>query len=385
MQIFFHFKNYYKKIFTKIKLFQSELVLFNLLIILFSLTEIIKKNNYIFFIFLIPAILLMIYAIHSWKWVIVIFGFLIIISLLLFFLNSNFSFHNLDHLFNFKNNPRLLMQQYIDNNYNDNVASCIKLLLFNEKNYETTIYQNIIKLNIVHLFVVSGVHLSALISLVNFLFKKWKWAKNIISILVALFLMYMTNFSISAIRIVLTLLLSLFLANKMNKLNIIILSAIIICLLAPNDAVSFGFILSYMSVIFILIINKIFDNQIIKIFIINIALSLASLPFNIYFNQAFNLFGWIYSFAFGPLIIFIYIISLFFCWIPFLFNVFEFIYINLIELIKNCVNNNHLIKMKIDKNILCLLNFIWCCLIDIYLFKNYQKPKKLNLNYFNNV
>lgn len=329
----------------------------------------------------------MFYAINSWKIIIVVFSGLVIFSLLLVFLNSNFSFQKFNNLFDFKNNLRSLMKQYIEQNYNNNVANFIKLLLFNEKDYKCQIYQNIIKLNIVHLFVVSGMHLSALITLVNFLFKRWKWFENILSILISLFLMYMTNFSISSIRIVLTLLLSLFLRNKISKLKITILSALLICLVAPTDAISYSFILTYMSIILILVINKIYDNQIIKIFIINITLTLLSIPFNIYFNQAFNLFGWIYSFTFAPFIILIYLITICFCWIPFLFNAFQFIYTSIIELISNCVNDNHLVKIKFNKNILCFINFFWYLLINFCLFRIHYLNQKhlLNLKCFNNV
>lgn len=208
---------------------------------------------------------------------------------------------------------------YVDQNYSIDSATIIKALIFNEKNYEHDFFQNLNRLDVIHLFVVSGVHINLLIMLINKCFKKFKWIRISISFIICSFLFYLTGFSISILRIIIGLILRLFL--RWSNLQLSLLNGIIVNLCFSNDANNYGCLMSYVATIFISFLISIIKNKIILAICINCCTPLILLPIVTNFNHNINILYFLNGIILSGPILFLYYFEMMICWLPFIFEI----------------------------------------------------------------
>lgn len=133
----------------------------------------------------------------------------------------------------------------------------------------------------VHLLSVSGFHVSVIVSLLIFLFKKLK-ANNYVSFsvtaLVLIFYAYLCEFSASVVRSIIMSLLVLYasIRNKdCDRMSSLCAAAIFIITLNPLDLFNISFVLSFVSVLSIILLMPVFERFFSKFFKDKLASSLS--------------------------------------------------------------------------------------------------------------
>ncbi|MGL4948525.1 MAG: ComEC/Rec2 family competence protein [Mycoplasma sp.] len=214
---------------------------------------------------------------------------------------------------------RTEMKSYIDDIYQEPNNQIIRMFIFNDKFYYEDFYSNYKDLGILHLFVVSGLHVSCLCIIINKITGRWKLLNLIIKICLCFFLFYLSNLSISILRILICYVIKIiFYKKKFDSLELNLYVAVIIGVLLPNDAGSYSYILSMMCTIAICIIARYVKSKILVLFLINTLISFLTLPIIIKFNGEINILGFINGLIFNYIIIAFYIFELVFCWMPFM-------------------------------------------------------------------
>ena len=150
--------------------------------------------------------------------------------------------------------------------------------------------ENLKEINAVHLFVVSGFHISFIYSIINKLIKTKKIISNIISLLICCFYVYLLNFSISALRAVLTIGISTFFKDKLNALDSLSISGILILLIEPLNVFNYSFIMSFLLTFTIIICNKILKryNKVFQMLLISLVCFLVMFPIQLSLNYEVN-------------------------------------------------------------------------------------------------
>lgn len=94
------------------------------------------------------------------------------------------------------------------------------LMVFNEKvSLTNDFYHQLVNLGIVHLFVVSGLHLNLIYYGIRKILKKHHKISKIFAILIICFYGYLLNFSYGVLRVLFTILCSLFLQKRKYTSN----------------------------------------------------------------------------------------------------------------------------------------------------------------------
>lgn len=186
---------------------------------------------------------------------------------------------------------------------------------------------NISKIGISHLFVISGLHVAMIIMFLEFIMKKLKvkplYQKIIIVIILGGYVL-IVNFLISVIRVYLNYLLKLMF--KLKQLDLISINFMIVVLINPYIIFQLSFILSYLIAFFMCIYqekqilkNK-FLNKTLNLYILTFLIQLLVFPFVVSINPDFN----IISILVNPL--FIFIVSYIFLPFSFLTLIIPIIY-----------------------------------------------------------
>ncbi|MDE5617364.1 MAG: ComEC/Rec2 family competence protein, partial [Ureaplasma sp.] len=200
---------------------------------------------------------------------------------------------------------------------NKSVADFIYLILFNYKNsYSNEIYQKLIQLSIVHLFIISGLHVNFFFALIKKIFfkeKKYFWINNSINLIICLVYSYFLNFSISIIRITINCFIK-FINKNLNWIKINNISGILILIIFPKESTNFGFLMSYLCVITIGLVSNNNLNKILQLIIVNFFCILVTLPIIIKLNGKINIFAIFLSIIYTPITFFSYFWYLFFAW-----------------------------------------------------------------------
>ena len=123
------------------------------------------------------------------------------------------------------------MINYLDKLYNGEINALLKMLIFNLRDYRSEIYQYTKELNIVHLFTVSGLHISILITIIEKIFKKYKLFNFLFSFSILIFIIYLVNFSVSSIRVLVTLIIKKISKEKLTGFNSSCLGGILIAII----------------------------------------------------------------------------------------------------------------------------------------------------------
>ncbi|MGL4950376.1 MAG: ComEC/Rec2 family competence protein [Mycoplasma sp.] len=211
------------------------------------------------------------------------------------------------------------MMNHVGTLYPGDNGKILQMLIFNEKFYNEAFYDNFRKLGLLHLFVVSGLHISMLSFLIDKIFKKYKYIRILLKLILCSFLFYLTKFSLSILRALLSTILRLIISNK--DINLIEQNAIvglIFCFILPHDISGFSFILTMICTISISFIISLVNLKWLQFIVINITLGFITLPITAKFNDEINILGFLNGVAFNYVIVFFYIIEFFICWIPFI-------------------------------------------------------------------
>lgn len=283
-----------------------------------------------------------------------------------------------------------LINKYIDKKLETKSKGMIKALTIGDKfDFDDSLYYSIGKIGISHLFVISGLHVNMISSLILFILNKIKLKekyKNIISIFI-LFLYYVIcGYLISVLRVILSYILKI--VNKVynygfsNK-DIISINIILVLLINPYQAFQYSFLLSYTISTSIILCNKILESKGIlkniktglKISILSI---LVTIPIIVKINPTINLLSIVYNIIYIP---FVSYVMLPFSFIVIVFPITENIY-NLLYILFSNVTT-YLSKIRIFN---ISLSFPSITLVIVYyfiLFKNitFLEFRKINYKY----
>ena len=248
----------------------------------------------------------------------------------------------------------------------------LKIFLLGDKseleNNQVSTYKD---LGIIHLFSISGMHISLLLELIDFIYKKNNTKRSIITIFI-LFIYYLVVNSVSLLRCIV-----FFIIKKINQLLLINLnhkkeiaiSVMSLIIIKPTLIYNIGFYYSTILSIAISIYGrKTIKNNLLKCIYISLVAFLFSLPLNLYMNYEINILSIINNIIFIPLITsIIFPLSLLTLLIPFLDDVL-YILMEIIEEISNILVNKDFIFIFKKPDL--LLIFIYYIVIILVLDNN---------------
>ncbi len=258
----------------------------------------------------------------------------------------------------------------------------------------TAIYKMINYLNLAHLFVLSGFHVTVIANWLKKLFNLLTnnyFFKNIITLIILWLLCYILNFNASILRATFMFTFKVFSKLLFNKKYHIIdywsLSFLIMFVFWPYQIFAFNFVLTFISSLTIYLSTEIikkrqvdhFDKHILqnrktKFFrffikflpIFNVYL--ITLPILIYINQDWNLFGLLINFLFTPFIIIYQLLGIILIWSPFSINFLTILLLEWCKIIAKISINVQLIFL----NIQTLINIYAIIFKTLMICKNFQ-------------
>ncbi len=285
---------------------------------------------------------------------------------------------NTNILYKMKNN-------LIDKINNKSSSQYLKAFILGDtSNIDSNIVNSYKDNGIIHLFSISGMHVTFLSSILLYILNKIK-KTNFNYFIISLFLlfyMFLTNFSNSIIRS--TLLFICFSINsifdlKVNKMNIFLLILSITIIINPYNIYNTGYIFSYTISFYLLLFNKIINskkNYITKIFITSIISFLVSIPILINNYFSINLMTIINNIIFVPFVsFFIFPLSFISLILPKLDIIYDFL-INILENLSLFI-----LKFKFEI-ILCHINLfmiIFYYIIITFILYKISKDKYIYL------
>ncbi len=211
---------------------------------------------------------------------------------------------------------RTKMMDYIGSIYSREPRDFIYMLLFNQK--DNSFYKSLIDLNVAHLFVISGLHISIFCGIIDKLIKK-KPISLTINILFTCFIFYMTQFSISILRVMITLIVGVIVRKKeLDSFIRTCITGMVMLVLFPTSCMNMSYILTIMCTLFITYVINETESHWLQFVLINFVTSLVIMPITISFNNKVNVLYFLNNLLFSDLIIVIYYFELLFCWIPFM-------------------------------------------------------------------
>ncbi len=222
-------------------------------------------------------------------------------------INSSVSIYTLNRLINDSLNAR----------FKGNTASFLKALLVGETNtLGEELSEDIRKVGIGHLFVISGLHMNVLAMIITKILKLFKVKTSFIDYIIIFFFIiyyFITLGMVSILRVLLTFILSTI--NKKNKLllsslDIYIISIIFILLVNPYYLVNYSFLLTYIISTSLVIISPLlkfkgFKGSILNNIIMSVNSILVTLPIIINISPTINFLSIIYNLFYIPFISYI--------------------------------------------------------------------------------
>ena len=254
------------------------------------------------------------------------------------------------------------------------------LLLGDNSNIEANIKTSYQENGISHLFAISGLHVSFLILLIDFILKRVIKVVNlryVIIILFLLFYMFLTGYSMSILRsAIFTILLSI---NKIFKIeietiNILIFTLVIILFINPLYLYNIGLLFSFVITFYLICFSKIINGNFFrKIFITSFIAFVVSFPIVINNFYQVNFLSIVYNVFFVPFVSYI-ILPLVICTFifPFLDNVL-YAFIFALEKISMFLNGIGFYKVIFCK--MSLLSIIIYYLLVTFVLVLYKKGK----------
>ena len=239
--------------------------------------------------------------------------------------NSCRVIHGSNLVYSIKNNIYKRINKLKSRNYINAILLGNKSLLSEEE------YTSLKDNNIMHLFAISGMHVSFLISLIDTLLKKFnKNIKSIIAIIVIFFYSFLVGFLASILRVLLYLIIDYICSIfniKISKIKKLIICCLLLLIYNPFYIYDLGFIYSF-TLMFFIYHFSINDSNRIKSYLKMILLTfLVSAPITIYNFYHLNFLSLLTNIIFIPIIsMFIFPLALLTCVIPYLDNILYFFF-----------------------------------------------------------
>lgn len=246
------------------------------------------------------------------------------------------------------------------NDSNKKYSDYTNLLLLGKKTINNKeIYKSLIQLNIIHLFVISGLHISLFFIIFKALLKLIKINNKystLISFIPLLIYLFFLNFPIASTRaFIFTILLSLnknVFKNKFASFDLLSLTSILFLFYNPYYVYSFSYIFTFLATSLILLVNRSNWSKKTKIFILPFFIYFGTLPITIKLNNFISPLGIIWEIILAPIILIVYSITLFL--FPFK-DIMINIYLSLELILLFFKKLNFLIEIKnINHNLLVL-------------------------------
>lgn len=219
-------------------------------------------------------------------------------------------------------------------------------LIFQENTFDEDFTNNIRSLGISHIFAISGMHVSLLITIITYLLERKGMETKVINnilILCILFYCYLSLFTVSLLRVFLVLLFTK-ISDKLDlsftTLDILSLTFIVLFLINPYYSKNIGFVLSYLMTFIIRITEQFYKSKskIVNLYRLTLLCMLFSFPVIINLNHEVSfitlLITPIISFLFAALIYPLTLINIFLFPISYIgnniFRAFDYL-INIME------------------------------------------------------
>lgn len=250
-------------------------------------------------------------------------------------------------------------------------------IMGNKSNIDKNIFNTYKNNGVMHIFSVSGMHISILASIVLYLLNLVNKSENNIFfvIIVLIFYMILTNYQASIVRSVVFF--SLLKILKYLKINIdnkdILLIAIsIILIIYPKYLYNIGFLYSSIISFSLIFYSNYFNRKyILNTILISTVSLLISLPITINTNYFVNLFSILLNVFFVPVISFIiYPLSIIVFFIPFFYKVF----IILISILENI--SLYFDSIKFLNLYICKMNYFVIFVYYLFLYLFLSKNRK---------
>ena len=301
------------------------------------------------------------------------------------------SINTTKNLFNYRNYLKSQKIYWIINNpkitllkRNNNIFYKVKNYLINKINNEylysfilgdnsyidDEIINSYRKNGISHLFAISGMHITLITSILLYLFGKVFDNKNIIILIISVFLllyMFLVGFTPSVIRAILLFIILNF--SKSKAKDVIVIIACILLLINPYYIYDLGFKYSFIVSYYLINYNKLFNkNYIYNLFLISLIAFLASLPIQVNNFFEINLFSIVNNMVFVPLVS---IIIFPFTLITFIFSFLEPVLNIMINILENLslFFSRYSYNIIIPKIPLVLIIFYYFILLKLNKFK----------------
>lgn len=275
-----------------------------------------------------------------------------------------------------------IIKNKIQNRLNkyDNTGYLNAFIIGNKNDIDKETYNNYLKNGIIHIFSISGMHISLMASIIlSILNKIKKDNKNVIIVIIFLIIyLILTNYQASITRsIIFYIILNITKLKKIkiSSLDCLTISILLILLLVPKFIYNIGFLYSS-SVSFSLLFykSKFNKNYILNLLYVSFISFLISLPITINLNYQVNILSIFINIIFVPLVSFIlYPLSLLTFIFPALNTIFN-ICINITEYLSNNISNIDIFNITIPK-----LNLLKIIIYYILVYISLSKNKKIYL------
>lgn len=300
-------------------------------------------------------------------------------------------FINIKH----SNNLFVKLKQYIYNKCNNKYLALF--ITGNKSLLEDNIYTSYQNIGVAHLLAISGMHIAVLIKILKKLFKYIPVnISNILIIIILIYYLYIVNYSVSVIRVILFFIINLI--NKqynleLNNIKILLLTCFILLIYNPFYIYNLSFKYSFLASLGVILSSKYNSNNYIKnLLIISLFTLLLTLPITINLNYEINLILFISNLILIPLVTFI-IFPLSLCTLifPFIINIYVFI-TSIMEYIVNILSSINIFTIIIPKLTIIFI-IIYYLIIFIFIKTDYKRYLLLiillfiihiGINYFNN-
>ena len=198
----------------------------------------------------------------------------------------------------------------------DNIAydKMVSLLFFGQKtSFNRDFYKLTTKMNIAHLFVISGFHVATLhfsIRKITYFLKPIN--RDLVSFLIIFNYLLIIKFPISALRsyiMLFTLVFAKYIKKfKITRIEIMAVSLAIIVLVYPYSVFGFSLPLTYISTFIILNVLALQISNYKKMLMIPFLMFFVMLPFTITFNSQISLWGALYGLIITPIFTIFYLV-----------------------------------------------------------------------------
>jgi competence protein ComEC len=192
-------------------------------------------------------------------------------------------------------------------------SSFLKLIVFSERSDSFEFFNVLKDLSIVHLFIISGFHVTLLFSTLKKLFKVPSLEWIILVILVPY--LYLLNFTFPSVKAFLVLVIRTFsnslLNEKVDGLKVLLFVALIMLAFNPNAIKSYSFVMSILASLNLELFSRVkFKSRIFNYLAFNTLIFLGILPIIMVINYEFNLIAILYNMIFGLIVPPLYISAL---------------------------------------------------------------------------